>query len=194
MKTFRLIVGSLIFGAIFTFSAFAQADTGKVAIINTSEFILEKGGIVKYVSQQKKLNSEFTADTTELNGMIKKINTLKTELKQIQDSATTNKVPIKRETVQAKADEHDALVREYNYKAEDVKSRFDARSDILLSPVRQDIFKALQEFAKQKGYVAVLDINQLLRTKLILALNDKYDITKEFIAFYNARPAATATK
>ena len=60
-------------------------------------------------------------------------------------------------------------------------------------PVTSDILKAVQDFAKQKGYVAVLDISMLDQAHAILALDPSADITKEFIVFYNARPNSTAT-
>jgi hypothetical protein len=53
--------------------------------------------------------------------------------------------------------------------------------------------KAIQEFTKQKGYGLVLDAARLDAAQLILGYDEaKVDVTKEFIAFYNARPATTA--
>jgi len=49
-------------------------------------------------------------------------------------------------------------------------------------------------FAKQKGFGLILDGAKLEGAGLILAVDlTKVDVTKEFITFYNARPAGTAS-
>ena len=52
----------------------------------------------------------------------------------------------------------------------------------------------MDEFAKQKGYALILDASKLEGAGLILAVDPaKVDVTKEFITFFNSRPAGTAT-
>ena len=195
MKSARLIILGILVGAMFTVSAFAQTSTGKVGVINTSAFTVKKGGITKYVAQQEKLNAEFKPVNDEINSIINKINALKLELKKLQDAIRKDpKTPIKAETVNAKVEEHDRLVRQYNFKAEEVKVNFSNRSQALLDPITADIFKAIQDYAKEKGFVAIWDINQLRKTNTVLAMNDQTNVTADFIKYYNARPAGTATK
>ena len=63
-----------------------------------------------------------------------------------------------------------------------------------MGPIRAEIGKALQDFANQKGYALILDAAKLDGAGLILAFDAaKVDVTKEFITFFNARPATTAT-
>ena len=50
----------------------------------------------------------------------------------------------------------------------------------------------MQEFAKQRGYTLILDGAKLSEVGVLLAWDEKVDLTKDFITFYNARPA-TAT-
>lgn len=58
----------------------------------------------------------------------------------------------------------------------------------------QDISKALQEYAKQKGYAVIFDAAKLEDAGLIVGIGDeKVDVTKDFIAFYNTRPTANPT-
>lgn len=195
MRSARLIILVIVFGAISTVSTFAQADTGKVGVINTSAFTVKEGGITRYIAQQEKLNAEFKPVNDELNDIITKINALKVEIKNLQEAASKNpKTPIKQETIEAKAREHDRLVRQYNFKTDETKVSFSTRSQALLDPIKADIFKAIQEFAKEKGYVVIWDIKQLLKTNTILAMKPDTDVTEEFIKYYNARPAGTATK
>ena len=69
------------------------------------------------------------------------------------------------------------------------------RSAEVLGPIQSDIFKALQEWAKTKGYIAILDLAALANDNInaIVAFDRSADITKEFVTFYNLRPAPTAT-
>jgi Skp family chaperone for outer membrane proteins len=113
----------------------------------------------------------------------------------LQKQAQANpSVPIKPETVQTKSEEYERLGRDFKFKQEDLKSRLDKRRQVVVGPIWQDVMKAMQEFAKQKGYSVILDGAKLEEAGILMAFDDKFDVTKEFIAFYNARPAGTATK
>ena len=77
---------------------------------------------------------------------------------------------------------------------EDAKNKAARREPQVMGPIRQEIGNALQDFAKQKGYALILDAAKLDGAGLILAFDAaKVDVTKEFITFFNARPATTAT-
>ncbi|CAN5783522.1 MAG: OmpH family outer membrane protein [Acidobacteria bacterium] len=198
MKTFRSIAVVFIFAAIFAVSAFAQtqpAATGKVGIVNTLAFDTDKGGITKYVNAMNALEVELKPDVTALQGMATKLQTLQTEITRIQEQARTNpNVPIKPETVNPKLEEYDKLGREFKFKQEEYKAKAERRQAAVMGPVRLDIGNALQEFAKKNGYMMILDASKLDGAGLLLAFDEKYDITKDFITFYNSRPAATAAK
>lgn len=199
MKTFRSIAAVFVFAAIFAISAFAQAPAtpaaGKIAIVNTQAFDTDKGGITKYVNAMNSLETEFKTTQTELQTMATKLQTLQTDIQKMQDSAKANPtVPIKVETVNAKLEEYDKMSREFKFKQEDAKARFERREQTVMGPVRQDIGNALQEFATKNGYMMILDAAKLDGAGLLLAFDVKYDATKDFITFYNARPAATAAK
>ena len=63
-----------------------------------------------------------------------------------------------------------------------------------MGPIRQEIGKALQDYAKQKGIALILDAAKLDGAGLILAFDpERVDVTRDFITFFNARPATTAT-
>ena len=200
MKTFRLIAASLFIAAIFSISAFAQVTTLKVGLINTLAFDNDKAGITKYTTAMNSLETEFKPDSTSLDGMAGKINSLQGELegmqKQLQDP--NPKVPINRDAIQGsfntKYAEYEKLTREYKFKQEDAKVRFERRRQQIMGPILVDIGKAMQEFAKQKGFTLILDGAKLEDAAILLAIGDeKIDVTKDFITFYNARPATTAT-
>ena len=200
MKTFRSIAAVFVFAAIFAVSAFAQvpaavpAAPGKLAVVNTQAFDADKGGITKYVNAMNSLAAEFKTTQTELQTMGTKLQTLQNEIKTIQEGIQKNPgVPIAA-NANAKVEEYDKLAREFKFKQEDAKARFERREQVVMAPVRQDIGNALQEFAKKNGYMMILDASKLDGAGLLLAFDERFDATKEFITFYNARPAATAVK
>lgn len=194
MKTLRLIAVSFVFAAVFAITAFAQttAPTGKIALIDT-RFFDSKEGITKYVSAMTALDNEFKPDFTNLQTMGNKIKTLQTDITNLQKQITEGKVPVDEKSANAKVEEYDKLTREYKFKEEDLKVRYQRREQVVMNPIKQDIGKALDEFAKKNGYSLILDGAKLAGDGLILAFDDKSDVTKEFIAFYNARPATAAT-
>lgn len=203
MKTFRLAAAGIIFAAIFAVSAFAQtagttAQQGqvKIVVIDTGAFLGDAkgaGGITKYINAANTLEAEFKPLTTELEGIQKRLETLGAEIERLRSNQNPQ-VPIKPETVQAKIDEYQTLERDFKRKQEDAKARLEKRQGQLMGPVMQDIYKAMQDFAVQKGYAMILDAAQLDSQRLVLAFDPaKADVTKDFIAFYNARPATAAT-
>jgi Skp family chaperone for outer membrane proteins len=194
MKTLRLIAVSFVFAAAFAVSAFAQttAPTGKIALIDT-RFFDSKEGITKYVNAMTALDNEFKPDFTALQTMGTKIKTLQTEIQTLHKQIQEWKVPVDEKSANAKVEEYDKLTREYKFKEEDAKARYQRREQVVMAPIRQDIGKALDEFAKKNGYSLILDGAKLGSAGLILAFDDKSDVTKEFITFYNARPATAAT-
>lgn len=194
MKTLRLIAVSFAFAVVFAISAFAQttAPTGKIALIDTRYFD-SKEGITKYVNAMNALDTEFKPDNTALQTLAGKIKTLQTEIQTFQKQVQDGKVPVDEKTVNAKLEEYDKLTREYKFKEEDAKVRYQRREQAVMGPIRQDIGKALDDFAKKNGYSLILDGAKLDSAGLILAFDTNSDVTKEFITFYNARPATAAT-
>lgn len=197
MKRFSLVAASFIFAAIFAVSAMAQtpaAGTGKIGLINTATFDDETGGITKYRNAIKSLDTEFAPIQNDLNTMAQKYQSLATEIQNLQKSAEANpKVPINQSTVQAKVDEATTLQTTIKRKQEDAKAKFDKRYSEVVGPIFNDIIKALNDFAKQKGYAVILDGAKLEEAQILLGFDDKYDVTKDFITFYNSRPAGTAS-
>jgi Skp family chaperone for outer membrane proteins len=198
MKRFSLFAIGVIFVASCAVSASAQVgQTGgniRIVVINTSAFDA-KDGITKYINAMNALDKEFAPMQTEIQGLVSRYNTLGAEIKKIQDSANApTPVPIDQNSATAKVEEFKNLETTIKRKQEDGKAKFERRQSEVLGPVLQDIAKAMDEFGKQKDYALILDATKLDSAGLILAVNAaRVDVTKEFIAFYNARPAGTAT-
>ena len=187
MKTIRLLATGLFCAAAFLAPVFAQTSkqpsaSGKIAVINSQAFGDEKAGITKIVTATKTLNREFAPAQTELNTMHTKLQEIANEIQ-----ALSRKVVIDPNAMQIKTDEGEKLQRILTRKQDDAKALYEKRQQELLGPVMQDISKALIDFAKQKGYTIIFDLAKDEAGLLIAIGDEKADVTKEFIAFYNAR-------
>jgi Skp family chaperone for outer membrane proteins len=186
--------------AAASLAAFAQTpQTIKIALIDTSAFDNEKGGIVKYTNGMNSLEAGLKKEFDDLQALGVRIQNLEKELTAMQKQLTeTNPaVPVNKTQLQTtyttKAEEYEKSGREYKFKQEDLKVRYQRRRQEVIGPISADIGKALQEFAKQKGYTVILDAGKLNEIGALLAIgDDKIDATKDFITFYNARPATAA--
>lgn len=195
MRTLRLIAASFAFAAFFAVSAFAQAaaPTTRIGLVNTFEFEDPKGGITKLVTASNTLEGEFKAPGAELQTMYTRIQSLEKELRTMQEQAQKGTVPVDQKTVSAKSEEYEKMGRDFKFKQEDLKARLDRRRQAVIGPVFQDVMRAMQVFAKEKGYAVILDGAKLEEAGILMAFDEKHNITKEFIAYYNARPAGATT-
>lgn len=194
MKTFRLIAATFVFAAIFAVSAFAQAPAaGKIGIIDTRFFDVDKSGITKYINAMNSLETEFKSVQTDLQTVATRIQTLQKEIAALETQAAAGKVPIDPKSAQAKVEQFQNLQIEFKRKQEDAKVKFEKRESTVMGPIRQDIGNAIQDFAKKNGYMMIFDVSKD-QAGFLITLDEKADVTKDFIAFYNARPAGSATK
>lgn len=198
MRRFTTIAASIIFAAFFAMSANAQAPAapaGKVGIVNSFAFTDEKAGIAKFRTAMSTLDAEFKPVNDELRTLATKYNTLGTEIQTAQKNAAAGgtAVPMKPEALQAKIDEFQNLELSLKRKQEDAKARYEKRQQAVVGPIYADILKAMSEFAKQKGYAIILDGPKLEESGILMGFDEKYDVTKDFVTFYNARPAGTAS-
>lgn len=195
MKYFRFIAFSFIFSAVLCISVFAQASqTGKVAVINTKAFENDKTGIIKYFNGADSVDKEFAVLNNQIQALVNRQENIRKEIQAFQEQAQKNpNIPIKQETISSKVDEFERIGREIKFKQETGKADYDRRKQDVMGPILLDIGKAMDEFAAQKGFALILDSSKLEQSGVILALNKTADVTEEFIKYYNARPAGTAT-
>lgn len=203
MKRFRFLAFCFALSAAFAVSAAAQgtvpaattAGSGKIGLVNINMFADDKAGITKFRNALSAFNLEFKPTIDELTTMETKRQTLAKEIQtlQQQQAAASSAVPFKPESLNAKIEEYQTLELAMKRKQEDLKGRQEKRYPAVVGPAFNDILKALNDYAKQKGYAVILDGARLEQAEILLGFDDKYDVTKDFIAFYNARPAGTAT-
>ncbi|HEY0377785.1 MAG TPA: OmpH family outer membrane protein [Pyrinomonadaceae bacterium] len=207
MRNFRIFAAAIMLAAILAVSASAQTrpaggapqatapaassaaipDT-KIAYIDTSEFADEKAGIGRYVSVMKTLEREFKPRQDELNTMQVRIKAIADEIGKL--TAGGNSV-VSPQTIQQKQDEGERLGRDLKYKKEQADADFAKRYQEVIRPVSQDIMAALNGFAQQRGITMILDISRM--GEAVLTVNPAMDVTKAFIAEYNAKNPATAS-
>lgn len=196
MKKIIFFAASIIFAATFVSSVSAQgaaqpAGSLRVAVIDTATFAT-KEGITRYLNAANALQTEFKPVETEIQQLATKYQNLGNEIKKLQDQvAAGSQVPIDQKSAQAKVEEYQSLEVQIKRKQEDANQRFERRQQQVMGPIMQEIGKAIQEFGTQKGYDIIID---LANAPMVLHYNPaKADITKEFITFFNSRPATAAT-
>jgi outer membrane protein len=194
MKRISLLAASFVLSVIAAGSAFSQAPAqtgGKIGWLDTGAFADEKaGGITKYINALKALELEMKPRVTELQGIQTKMKTISDDLTKMQSNPA---IPIDQKAFAAKQEEGQRLQREGEFKKKEYDASLESRSQALLGPIQNDISKAIQEYAKARGYTVILDIDKLGQAGIILALDGTADVTKDFVTFYNARPGSTAT-
>ncbi len=213
MKTNRLFAASLFLAAVVSIPAYAQqprsaapagarsavpasaaAATGaataipdtKIAFINTEAFGDEKQGITRYVNAVKSLEREFQPRQTELSG-------LQNQLKGISDDITklsNNSSVVDPKTIQQKQEQGEALQRQLEFKKKEAEAAYQKRLQDVVAPISDNIGKALDAFARDRGINLMLDISKF--APAVLTVNPAMDVTRAFITEYNSRNPATA--
>jgi len=200
MKRISLAAACFIFAAIFAVSASAQganpaaAGAGKIGIIVVEEFGAEKGGISKYKAVMSTLEAEFKPINDKLRAAATRYQTLGQEIEKLRTPPAAG-VPAasNQASLQTKVDEFQNLEKQIKRDQEDAKAQYERRYPVIVGPVYNDIMKALNEYAKQKGYAVIFDGVKLDQAQILLGFDEKYNVTQDFITFYNARPATAAT-
>lgn len=189
MKRISLLAVIFVFAAVSAVSA--QTAAVKTGYIDTGAFADEKEGIKRFTNALTAIGNEAKPKEEELIKIQNRVAALAEEIRKLQTAPPA--VPTPPEAMRSKQEEGQRLQREFEFKKKEYDAFVEKRSGEVLGPINQDIGKALDEFAKQKGYAVILDIEKLAQAGAILVLDPGVVITKEFITFYNARPAGAAT-
>lgn len=157
----------------------------KIAFINTESFSDEKDGINRYVSTLQALQRDLKPKQDELVGLQNRLRQISTDIENLKKS------PAAEASIEAKQDEGQKLQRELEYKQKDFEAVSQKRYRDIVGPVSVDIGKELDAFRKDHGITMILDVTKLLPA--ILSAKEEMDITRPFIAYYNAKNPATAS-
>jgi Skp family chaperone for outer membrane proteins len=197
MKRIYILAASVVFVFAMAAASFAQTvPVTKIGWIVTTDFGDEKGGITKYMNALKAIEAEFKPRTLELQTLQGKIKVIGDDIGKIQAACQNTAVPCDQKTAVAKQEEGQRLQRELEFKQKEAQAAFEKRRAEVMGPITTNIYQALQDYGKSKGYSVILDIAALGvvdQPTPVLFLDPAADITKDFITWYNARPATTAT-
>lgn len=190
LRSSIFVFAILISCAVCAASVSAQpaVPAARVAVVNSFLFSDEKDGLVRYVTAVRTINTEMAPVQAELNTMGGRLSGLAKEIEAFRVQAANGKVDER--AAQAKVDEAEKLDREFKFKQEEAKIMLAKRQQAILGPVMQDVGRSLNDFAKQKGYSLIFDLAKDNSGLLVGLGDEKLDVTREFIAFYNARNAS----
>lgn len=200
MKRVNFIATTLLLVFFFALPLFAQtAPPTKMCFISTGAFSDEKQGITKVINVLAALDKEFEPRQKELVDINTRVENLAKEIQSLQSqlntAAASKTSPVNVEKLQsdiaAKNDEGARLQIDFKRKQEDAKTAYEKRRAVILEPVQKEIFNAINEFAKAKGFDVILDYDVLAQGLVYVA--QPLDMTPEFIKFFNAKPATTAS-
>jgi outer membrane protein len=162
----------------------ATVPDGKIALVYTDLFLDAKTGIAKFVNLINTLNREFQPRQTELVQLQERIKQLTNEVNTAQAASAV----VDQKSIQAKIDQVEQLKKDATRKAEDGQAAFDRRRKELFAPMQDEIGKALEAYAKQRGISVLIDGSQV---PLVYAA-ESIDITRAFINDFNGKNPATA--
>ena len=159
----------------------AAVPDSKIALIQSDLFMDPKTGIAKFNTLLNTLNREFQPRQTELQGIQQKVQTLSDDIEKTKSVAD----PV---ALQRKVDDLEQLKKDFQRKGEDAQAAYNRRRQEIFSPLQQDIGKALEAFAKQRGITVIIDASQVP----VVYASESIDITRAFINEFNSKNPATA--
>jgi Skp family chaperone for outer membrane proteins len=162
-----------------------NVPVGKIAVIFSEAFQDPKLGIAKFGVIQNQLNTEFKKPQEDLDAAAQKIQSLQAEIAKLQSSVA----PVDPKSVQAKMEQVEQLQKDAKRKLEDTQALYQQRRTALLTPLQDDVGKALDAFAKAHAITLVIDGSQV---PAVIYATDAMDITRVFIADFNSKYPATA--
>ena len=158
----------------------------KMAVVYTDLFLDQKSGIAKFSSVLTKLNGEFQAVRNDLTQMQTRGQQLEDEINKLQTAPAGT--PIDQRSLQTKVEQLEQLKKDIQRKGEDAQASYNRRRQELFTPLQDEIAKALEAFAKARGINVIVDAASVP----LLYAADSIDITRAFIADFNAKNPVTA--
>ena len=189
----KLLLIALFLGVFSSAQVFAQAvqpsgATSKIVVVDTAAFFNEKSGITRILAAAKSLSTELTPRRTELQQMIARVQVVEKEVATFRENVAKG-IPVDERAAQAKVADLERLKLEGKYKEEDYNAFAQKRQGQVVGPEYSAALKALGDYVKSKGYGIVFDVSKDQDGFLIFA-TEQFDITRDFITFYNTRPPA----
>jgi len=184
MKSFLVIVATLASGFALSAAAQTPAAPAKVAIIAFQDAVSQTNESLRDFAEIKR---KYQPKQDEFKARGNQIDTLS---KQLQAQAGTLSAAQR----DARAAEIESKRKELDVDVQTVRKDFQAEVQDNFNAIAPKVYDVLNDYARQHGYIMVLDIQQQNTPVLYSAKGN--DITKQVVSAYNlksgiAAPAAT---
>lgn len=161
-------------------SAPKVVPSAKIAWVDSRAFLNEEGGIKRLVKSVKELELEFSGTESELSLLSEKLRTIVGELQKLQAGGEANA-----QAMQDKRTEGLKLQQELQGKQQQAQAAIQQAQREKQGPIMNDIGKALEAFAKERGLGVLLDSAKL--GDALLYTQPELDVTADFVAYFNAQ-------
>ena len=151
-----------------------QTAPAKVGAVNTATFTNPTGGITRLVNALKTLDAEFKPTRDEITRLVTRLE----DLGRVPPNTPAAQI-------QTRRDQAETVQIEIRRKQEDARTAYAKRFSTLTDPIRQNVFNALQAYAKQRGIDVLIDVSKF--PDGVLLLNQNADITPGFIRDFNSK-------
>jgi outer membrane protein len=162
--------------------AAAPAGPSKIGIINIQQAILTTQEGKKLTAA---LNARFAPRTAEINNEKKQIDALQ---KQLTDGGNTLSADAKSQITQ----EIQTKQRDFQQTAQNAQSDFQNAQTDLMNTVGTKMMPLLQQYAKQHGYTAIVDVSLPWPQSPVLYYNPGTVITQNIVRLYDQAHPVTA--
>jgi Skp family chaperone for outer membrane proteins len=156
----------------------------RIALIDTTVFADEKKGIFRYIDAVKSIQPQFAAANQELVSLQTRINALIEDIRRLR--ATPQPDP---RVIQAKQEEGSRLQQDWNMKKQRFDEDYSKKYQEVTGPLSDQIGKAMDQFARERGITMTLDFSKLLPA--MLTALPAVDVTDAFIADFNRKNPRT---
>ena len=178
MRFFRTVFMTVALITSATFAAGAQAPAqpapAKIGVVNSTTFSNTTGGITRYVSAIRVLETEFKPRRDEIMQLVARFD----ELQKTPAGMTPPQL-------QTRLEQAETLQRDITRKQEDARAAYARRFTQLTAPLQKTIGDALVAFAKARGLDIILAMAKF--PEGLLLVNPGVDLTAAFIRDFNSK-------
>lgn len=169
--------------ALLTLSIPVFAQSGKIAIVDTSAFTHPEKGITRLVRARERVEQEFVPRWAEIAALYERMQK-EIEKYSFAGPIPTNPQPMTPEERRKLKDTADAIQRSIEQREAAMQLALGKRTKEATAPIHQDIRSHLEAFARERGITVLIDAN---KSACLVGCDGKeaIDVTEEFIIAYN---------
>lgn len=165
-------------------AAVGPVPQSRIALVDTAMFADEKRGIFRYIDAVKSIQPQFAGPNQELVNLQNRINAIVEDIRRLRAVAQPDQ-----RAIQAKQEEGTRLQQDWNMKKQRFDEDYARRYQEVTGPISEQIGKALDQFARERGITMTLDFSKLLPA--LLTAMPAVDVTDAFIAEFNRKNPRT---